>query len=105
MEVNLVADISESFYLANPKLFVSISGGGSGLGIASLINGTADLANSSRRINSQELEIFNKNKIRIDSFIFAQDAIAFVVSDQINLDAISIENLKSILKNMINLFS
>jgi phosphate transport system substrate-binding protein len=96
-EVNLVADISESFYLANPKLFVSISGGGSGLGIASLINGTADLANSSRRINSQELEIFNKNNIRIDSFIFAQDAIAFVVSDQIDLDAISIENLKSIL--------
>ena len=96
-EVNLVADISESFYLAYPKLFVSISGGGSGLGIASLINGTADLANSSRRINAQELEIFNKNSILIDSFIFAQDAIAFVVSDQIDINAISLQNLKSIL--------
>src|SRR5260221_10796080 len=80
-EVNLSAQLAESFHEINSAVFVSISGGGSGLGIASLLNGTADIANSSRTINKKEIELFEKQGARIDSFVFAQDAIAFVVAD------------------------
>ncbi len=96
-EVNLAVQLAESFHHVNSGVFVSISGGGSGLGIASLLNGTADVANSSRRIKKEEIELFKKQGAQIDSFIFAQDAIAFVVADDHPLDSISIPQLASLL--------
>lgn len=97
-EVNLAVVVAESFHIHKPEISVSISGGGSGLGIASLLNGTADIANSSRRIKEEEMQLFQKKGIRIDSFVFAQDAIAFVISDELPLDSISIQHLSAILK-------
>ncbi|MBC7886965.1 MAG: substrate-binding domain-containing protein [Ferruginibacter sp.] len=96
-EVNLAVQLAESFHGINDDVFVSISGGGSGLGIASLLNGTADLANSSRSINDKEIELFQKSGIPIDSFIFGQDAIAFVVAEDLLIDSISITELSGIL--------
>lgn len=96
-EVNLAVSLAESFHQVNPGIFVSISGGGSGLGIASLLNGTADVANSSRSINKEEIVLFNKKGYQIDSFIFAQDAIAFVVADDLPIDSIDVAELSKIL--------
>ncbi len=97
-EVNLAVLLAESFHEINSGIFVSISGGGSGLGIASLLNGTADVANSSRSIDSDEIALFKKKGFQIDSFIFAQDAIAFVIADDLNIDSISPADLSLILK-------
>jgi phosphate transport system substrate-binding protein len=96
-EVNLSVQLAESFHEFNKAVFVSVSGGGSGMGIASLLNGTADIANSSRRINEKELELFRQEKVELDSFIFAQDAIAFVVSKNLPIDSIHLEVLSKIL--------
>jgi phosphate transport system substrate-binding protein len=96
-EVNLAVLLAESFHNGNDQLLVSISGGGSGLGIASLLNGTADIANSSRSINNEELALFKKKSIQLDSFIFAEDAIAFVVSSKLPLDSINTDDLAKIL--------
>jgi phosphate transport system substrate-binding protein len=96
-EVNLAVQLAESFHQINPEVFVSISGGGSGLGIASLLNGTADVANSSRSINKDEIELFEKEPAQIDSFIFAQDAIAFVVANELAIDSITVADLAMIL--------
>jgi phosphate transport system substrate-binding protein len=97
-EVNLAVLLAEDFHETNTEIFVSISGGGSGLGIASLLNGTADIANSSRSINAKEIDLFKKQGVEIDSFVFAQDAIAFVVANQLALDSISTEDLAGILR-------
>lgn len=104
-EVNLAVQLAESFHQIHPKKFVSISGGGSGLGIASLLNGTADIANSSRRINAMEIGLFKKRNIEIDSFIFAQDAIAFVVAEKLPIDSISTQQLSKILSGEVRNWS
>lgn len=96
-EVNLAVQLAESFHIQNSAVFVSISGGGSGLGIASLMNGTADIANSSRSINVKEVELFEEAGLAIDSFVFAQDAIAFVVAEDLPINKISISDLSKIL--------
>jgi phosphate transport system substrate-binding protein len=96
-EVNLAVQLAESFHQINSRAFLSISGGGSGIGMASLLNGTADLANSSRSINKGEVDLFEKKGIKIDSFIFAQDAIAFVVAADLPIDSISAADLAKIL--------
>lgn len=95
-EVNLAVLLAEDFHKVNDTLTLSVSGGGSGLGIASLLNGTADIANSSRAINKEELKLFEKKSIILRSFIFAQDAIAFVVSETLPLDSISTDQLAAL---------
>ncbi len=96
-EVNLSVLLAEAYHDVDPNLLVSIAGGGSGLGIASLLNNTADVANSSRNMKLEEIEMFESKGVHIDSFIFALDAIAFVVSSEMPMDSISIADLTSIL--------
>lgn len=96
-EVNLAVQLAEAFHNYKSDVFVSISGGGSGLGIASLLNGTADIANSSRSIKKEEIAIFQQKNTAIDSFIFAQDAIAFVVAKDLPIDSINTVELTKIL--------
>jgi phosphate transport system substrate-binding protein len=96
-EVNLAVLLAEEFHEGHEDILVSVSGGGSGLGIASLFNGNADIANSSRSMKSEELALFKAEKIEVDSFLFAQDAIAFVVSDQLPIDSINAKDIAKIL--------
>ena len=52
--VNLAQAWAETFQDENPGVTISVTGGGSGTGIASLINGTVDFANASREIKDEE---------------------------------------------------
>jgi phosphate transport system substrate-binding protein len=101
-EVNLSVLLAESYHRVDPDLMISIAGGGSGLGITSLLNNTADVANSSRTMKDGEWEIFRSKGIEVDSFIFAVDAIAFVVSAEMPFDSISIPDLAGILSGEVN---
>lgn len=96
-EVNLAVLMAEQFYLENQAVIISVSGGGSGLGIASLLNGNTDIANASRSMKKEEFSLFQKSNIELDSFVFAQDAIAFVVSDQLPIDSINTSDIARIL--------
>jgi phosphate transport system substrate-binding protein len=101
-EVNLAASLAENFYKENSSFDISVSGGGSGLGIASLLNGQADIANSSRALNDDEINLFKKRKIDFETLAFAEDAIAFVVSKNFPLDSLTAEQLASILSGKLN---
>lgn len=86
--VNLAVLLAEDFHSKSPELLVPVSVSGSGLGIASLLKGNADIANSSRNIQQTELDLFKRKNIEMDSFVFAQDAIAFVASEKIPIECI-----------------
>lgn len=96
-EVNLSVRLAEAFGKQEKNITVSVSGGGSGLGIASLLNGNTHIANSSRQIKEEELQQFRAKQLELDSFIFAVDAIAFVIDDQHPIDSISTSNLAKML--------
>ena len=53
--VNLAQAWAEEYGTVEPATSIEVSGGGSGTGIAALINGTADIANSSRRMEPREI--------------------------------------------------
>src|SRR5215467_6461051 len=100
-EVNLAARLAEEFYKENATHKISISGGGSGLGIASLANGQADIANASRPMKAEEIAILRKRKFDCDTFTFAEDAVAFVVSAKFPLDSLTVEQLANILSGTV----
>ena len=96
-EVNLAVSLAENFYKVNNGFSVAISGGGSGLGIASLLNGQADIANSSRPLNAEEDSLFKVRHISIRTVIFAEDATAFIVQKNFPIDSIDVASLTNVL--------
>lgn len=100
-EVNLAVNLAEQFSKADPSFSISVSGGGSGLGITSLMNGQADMANSSRPLTDQEKLLFQKKDIRLKTIMFAEDATAFVVHKDNPLVEIDIPTLGRLLSGEI----
>jgi phosphate transport system substrate-binding protein len=96
-EVNLAVVLAEHFYKTNRQSSLAISGGGSGLGIASLLNGQADMANSSRPLTDEEKELFKKRGIELQTVVFAEDATAFIVHKNFPVDSIDVHTLATIL--------
>lgn len=96
-EVNLAVDLAESFYKTNKDFSIAISGGGSGMGIASLLNGQADIANSSRPLNAEEHSLFKQRGIQVRTVVFAEDATAFIVNKEFPQDTIDVATLANVL--------
>jgi phosphate transport system substrate-binding protein len=86
---------TEVFYLKT-KIAVSLSGTGSGDGIKSLIDGTCDIANSSREIKKEEIELANSKGIKIKEITIAYDMIVPIVHPSNKVNNLSIEQLKAI---------
>ena len=78
--VNLAQAWAEEYRKERPNIAIAVSGGGSGTGIASLMNGTVDIANASREMKQEEIETAKKNtgKDPIEHPV-AYDAIAVYV--------------------------
>lgn len=104
-EVNLAVNLSEKYTELNDDFSISISGGGSGLGITSLLNDQADIANSSRPLSDDEIQQFKDKNIELKTVIFAEDATAFVVHKDLPLDEIDLPTLKKILNGDIKNWS
>lgn len=78
-EVNLVQKLAEEFMKTHPEANISVTGGGSGTGIAALLDGTATLANSSRDLKGEEKLKFQEKGKTPQAFVFATDGLAVVV--------------------------
>jgi phosphate transport system substrate-binding protein len=95
--VNVAQVWAEEYRKAAPDVEVEVSGGGSGVGIAALIRGTIDIANSSRDIKPSESEQAQKNTGKpTKGFIVGFDALAVYVHKDNPLAEISFEQLSEI---------
>lgn len=74
--VNVAQGWAEAYQSVNPDVAVAVSGGGSGTGIAALINGTVDIANTSRKLKDSQLEQARANGHEPIEFIVGYDALA-----------------------------
>src|SRR5512145_5132 len=88
---------AEIYMKKNPAASIQVTGGGSGVGIAALINGTTDIANSSRPIKSSEVE---KLKARYNTLGVeipcAKDGITIFLNESNKIKELSIKQLSDI---------
>ncbi|HSD83668.1 MAG TPA: PstS family phosphate ABC transporter substrate-binding protein [Anaerolineae bacterium] len=77
--VNLALAWAEAYQQVNPTVRISVSGGGSGTGLAALINKTTDIANASRKIKPEEIADAQKNGVEPHEIEIARDAIGVIV--------------------------
>jgi phosphate transport system substrate-binding protein len=94
--VNLALAWAEAYTAQHPEARISVTGGGSGTGIAALINGTVDVANASRAMKPEEVESARANGIEPVEHIVASDAIAVVVNPTNPVSALTIDQLSDI---------
>lgn len=95
--VNLAQAWAEAYATVDGSVSVEVSGGGSGTGIAALINGTVDIANCSRQMKPEEIERAKQNTGKEPTrFIVGYDALAVYVHKDNPLSEITIEQLAGI---------
>ena len=87
---------AEAFMKKNPVAMMAVTGGGSGTGIAALINGTCDVAESSRSMKPAEMVQAKSKGITPKEFKVALDGIAVVVNPKNPVSRLSFEELRGI---------
>jgi phosphate transport system substrate-binding protein len=94
--VNLALAWAEEYAREHPEVRISVTGGGSGTGIAALVNGTADIANASREMKAEEIRSAKANGITPVEFVVARDAIAVVVNPSNPVSALTLRQISDI---------
>jgi len=100
--VNLALAWAEAYQDSHPKARISVTGGGSGTGIAALINASVDIANASRKIKPEEQAQAEANGVLPVEFVVARDAIAIIVNHENPVDHLSIDQIADIYSGVIN---
>jgi len=101
-EVNLVTRLAEEYMLKNPNIMISVTGGGSGVGIASLVDGNIDIANSSREMKQEEIDAAESNNDdTVFALRFATDGVAIIIHPDNPLSEITIDELGAIYRGEI----
>ena len=94
--VNVAQSWAEQYGKIDPNVAVAVSGGGSGTGIAALINGTVDIANASRKMKDKEIKEAEAKGHHTVENIVGYDALAIFVNKAFPGDSISIAELAKI---------
>ena len=91
--VNVAQAWAEEYGVVDPSVAIAVTGGGSGTGISAMINGTVDIANSSRAMRSEEIEAAQANGVNPVEHIVGFDALAIFLHPSNPMKSISFADL------------
>ena len=94
--VNLALAWAERYQAEHEEVRISVTGGGSGTGIAALLNGTVDIANASRQIKDEEITEARSKGIEPVEFVVARDAIAVIVNPANPVSQLTLQQVSDI---------
>lgn len=100
-EVNLVQRLAEEF-MKEHQVYIAVTGGGSGTGIASLINKQTDIANSSRAMKDEEIILAKDNDVNPIAIVVALDGLALIVHESLPVESLTLDEVGKIYRGEIN---
>lgn len=100
--VNLALAWAERYQALYPHVRISVTGGGSGTGIAALINGTVDIANASRTIKPEEMDAAKANGTDPYEIVIARDAIAVIINPNNPVKDLTLQQISDIYSGKIS---
>jgi phosphate transport system substrate-binding protein len=104
-EVNMVQNLAEAYMKKSPDQSIAVTGGGSGTGIAALINQQTDIANSSRMMNETEFQQARDQGVEPIAIPFAIDGLAVIINHQLPVTELTIEQIGQIYQGTITNWS
>jgi phosphate transport system substrate-binding protein len=99
--LQLVSSLAEAFKGDHPAVRISVTGGGSGTGIASLINGDIDIADSSRKIKAEELKNAQERGAQAIEVPIARDTLSVIVHPSNPVKQLTLAQVSGIYKGEI----
>ncbi len=94
--VNLGQAWAEEFMKENPATSIAVTGGGSGTGIAALLNKTCDIAQSSREVSQKERDLAKTKGLNIQEIKVGIDAVVMVTHPDNPVNELTIDQLSNI---------
>ncbi len=94
--VNVAQAWAEQYPKINPDVTIAVSGGGSGTGLAAMINGTVDIANASRKMKDKEIASAKKSGQNPVEHIVGYDALAIFLHKNNPVKSLSFSQLANI---------
>ncbi|MFH1429309.1 MAG: phosphate ABC transporter substrate-binding protein [Candidatus Margulisiibacteriota bacterium] len=92
---------AEAYMNANSDAKISVQGGGSSIGIASIIDGTADIGDASRSAKDKELTLAAANGVNLKAHVIAMDGIGIIVNNANPVNSLTREQVRKIYKGEI----
>lgn len=99
--VNLVQILAEEFMGKNPRSPIAVLGGGSGTGIAALINNTCDIANHSRPMKDKEYKQAQDSGVVTRTFIIAIDGLSVIINPSNPITQLGMDQIGAIYRGEI----
>jgi len=94
---------AEAFMAASPGAIVQVTGGGSGTGLAALINGTTDICQASRPIKESEQEQLQARfGARATEITVARDGLAVYVNEGNPIESLTLAQLKDLYQGRVS---
>lgn len=93
---------AEDFMKVHPEAEITIVGGGSGVGITALMDGTTDIAMSSRALKMEEKVKFEEKKLNLKEIIIAMDALTVIVNPKNKVSQLTQQQISDIYTGKIN---
>ena len=103
--VNLALAWAEKYQAEHADVSISVTGGGTGTGIAALLNKTTDIANASRQMQAVEIQQAKANGFDPVEFVVARDAIAVAVNPANPVSRLTFQQISDIYSGKINNWS
>jgi phosphate transport system substrate-binding protein len=103
--LNLVQNLAEAFSTANPDVTVSVTGGGSGVGISAIISNETDIADASRSIKSKEITTARANGVNPVEYIVAIDGVCIVVNSSNSVARLTVEQFGQLYQGKVSNWS
>ncbi len=99
--LNLVQNLAEAFSAAQPDVTVSVTGGGSGVGINAIMSNETDIADASRSIKSKEISTARANGVNPTEYVIAIDGVCIIANASNPVEKLTIEQLGQIYQGKI----
>jgi len=103
--LNLVQNLAEAFSSANPDVTVSVTGGGSGVGISAVVNKQTDIGDASRAIASKEISGARANGVNPTEYAIAIDGVCIIVHAANTVEKLTVEQLSQLYQGKITNWS
>ncbi|MEJ6950645.1 PstS family phosphate ABC transporter substrate-binding protein [Natronospora cellulosivora (SeqCode)] len=103
--VNLGQRLAEAYMENNDQVSISVTGGGSGTGIAAMIDNRVDIANSSRDMSDTEIRQARDNGVEPVEIAIAMDGLAVFVNDSIPISELTMDQVGAIFRGDISNWS
>jgi len=99
--INLVQRLSEVYMQRNPNKYIAVTGGGSGTGIAALMNDKCDIANASRLMKPKEIARAHNSGIEVKRVVIAMDGLSVIVNANNPIEKLTLGELGKIFRGEI----